>query len=65
MVSWGGFGQAEPALAAFVAERLRAAPASYEPDDRYVLFELRPTEVRCNGYGDVELPVQRRWCSDR
>jgi hypothetical protein len=38
-----------------------AAAASYDPDDRYVLFELRPTEVRCNGYGDVTLPERRRW----
>ena len=38
-----------------------AAAASYDPADRYVLFELRPTEVRCNGYGDVELPEHRRW----
>ena len=37
------------------------AAASYDPDDRYVLFELRPTEVRCNGYGDVTLPERRRW----
>ena len=35
------------------------AAASYDPADRYVLFELRPTEVRCNGYGDVELPECR------
>lgn len=38
-----------------------AAAASYEPADRYVLFELRPTEVRGNGYGDVALPERRRW----
>jgi hypothetical protein len=37
------------------------AAASYEPADRYVLFELRPSEVRCNGYGDVALPARRRW----
>jgi hypothetical protein len=37
------------------------AAASYNPADRYVLFELRPTEVRCNGYGDVTLPERRRW----
>ena len=24
-------------------------------------FELRPTEVRCNGYDDVTLPERRRW----
>ena len=144
MTTWGAFAAAEPELAAFVTERLRAAPsylatvrasgaprvhpvtpiftaeglylfmepsspkgidlrerkwfalhngvadnsgtggeasvsgtghpvddagvraavvvgASYDPDDRYVLFELRPTEVRCNGYGDVTLPARRRW----
>lgn len=37
------------------------AAASYSPAERYVLFELRPTEVRCNGYGDVALPEHRRW----
>jgi hypothetical protein len=44
------------------AVRARAvAAARYEPADRYVLFELRPAEVRCNGYGDVALPERRRW----
>jgi hypothetical protein len=38
-----------------------AAAAGYRPADRYVLFELRPTEVRCNGYGDVTLPEHLRW----
>jgi Pyridoxamine 5'-phosphate oxidase len=38
-----------------------AAAANYEPEDRYVLFELRPTEVRCNGYDDITLPEPRRW----
>jgi hypothetical protein len=38
-----------------------AATASYDPADRYKLFELRPTEVRCNAYGDVTLPERRRW----
>jgi hypothetical protein len=37
------------------------AAASYDPEDRYVLFELHPNEVRCNGYGDVPLPECRRW----
>lgn len=37
------------------------AEASYQPQDRYLLFELCPTEVRCNGYGDVTLPERRRW----
>ena len=37
------------------------AAASYVPADHYVLFELRPTEVRSNGYGDVVLPEHRSW----
>ncbi len=41
------------------------AAASYDPADRYVLVELRPTEVRVNGYGDVTLPERRRWRADR
>jgi hypothetical protein len=41
------------------------AAASYDPDDRYVLFELRPVEARCNGYGDVTLPERRRWRAGR
>jgi hypothetical protein len=40
-----------------------AAAASYAPDDRYVLFELSVREVRCNGYGDVDLPATRRWAA--
>ncbi len=32
------------------------AASSYGPADRDVLFELRPTEVWPNGYGDVILP---------
>ena len=40
-----------------------AAAASYDPADRYVLFELLVDEVRCNGYGDIELPPTRRWVS--
>lgn len=35
--------------------------ASYEPSDDYILFELRLTAARCNGYGDVPLPKNRRW----
>lgn len=38
-----------------------ADSAGYAPADRYILFELRPSEVRCNGYGDVSLPATRRW----
>ena len=44
-----------------IAERA----ASYDPEARYVLFELRMNEARCNGYGDVPLPDQRRWRADR
>jgi hypothetical protein len=44
------------------AERaIAAAASSYEPAERYVLFELQVDEARCNGYGDVELPVRQRW----
>lgn len=35
--------------------------ASYEPANRYVLFQLRVSEARANGYGDVLLPDPRRW----
>ena len=38
--------------------------ASYDPEARYVLFELRVSEARCNGYGDVPLPDHRRWRAD-
>lgn len=38
-----------------------ARAASYEPADRYVLFELMVMEARCNGYGDVPLPEPRHW----
>jgi hypothetical protein len=41
-----------------------AAAASYSPEERYVLFELRPTDVRSKGYGDVTLPEPRRWRAD-
>ncbi len=41
-----------------------AAAANYEPAARYLLFELRPTEVRSNGYGDITLPERRRWRAD-
>ena len=35
--------------------------AMYEPEERYILFELGINEARCNGYGDVPLPDPRRW----
>jgi hypothetical protein len=38
-----------------------AAASSYKPADRYVLFELRVSEARCHGYGDVPLPANRHW----
>ena len=38
-----------------------ADSASYEPANRYILFELKVSEARCNGYGDVEMPANRRW----
>lgn len=38
--------------------------ATYDPADRYVLFELRPTEVRCVAHGDVDPPEPRRWRAD-
>jgi hypothetical protein len=38
-----------------------AEAASYDPAERYVLFELKLGEARCNGYGDVPLSAQRRW----
>jgi Pyridoxamine 5'-phosphate oxidase len=43
-----------------IAERA----ASYDPEARYVLFELGVSEARCNGYGDVTLPDHRRWRAD-
>jgi hypothetical protein len=44
------------------AERAAAVDAStYEPADRYVLFELRPRDVRIRAYGDVTLPGTTRW----
>jgi hypothetical protein len=35
--------------------------APYQPEDRYLLFELLVEEARCNGYGDVALPEPGRW----
>jgi hypothetical protein len=54
---WGrGFPVDDPAVRAIAVQA-----ASYDPAERYVLFELRLTEARCNGYGDVTLPAHRRW----
>lgn len=41
-----------------------ADTASYEPPDRYVLFEFLLSEARCHGYGDVPLPSTLRWSVD-
>ena len=38
-----------------------AAAARYQPADRYVLYELGPTEAQCKSYGDTTLPERRRW----
>lgn len=43
------------------ARAVAAGAASYEPADRYILFELGVDEARGNGYGDVALPSNRRW----
>ena len=37
------------------------AASSYEPADRYILFELLVASARANGYGDVTLPDPARW----
>lgn len=55
-VSGMGFLEEDPAVRSFVAQ-----VASYAPAERYILFELRLVEARCNGYGDVTLPAQPRW----
>jgi hypothetical protein len=40
---------------------LVSAAAGYTPEDRYILFELRLSEARCHGYGDIGLPEKRVW----
>jgi hypothetical protein len=35
--------------------------AAYQPEERYILFELEVSEARSNGYGDVQLPDPKRW----
>ena len=45
-------------------QELRAVAVSsarYSPADRYVLYELKVTEARSTGYGDVTLPSPPRW----
>jgi hypothetical protein len=41
-----------------------AEVAGYGPPDRYVLFKFELYEARCNGYGDVPLPTNRKWSLD-
>jgi hypothetical protein len=40
-----------------------AGAASYEPAERYVVFELLVGSARANVYGDVALPEPSRWSS--
>lgn len=46
------------------ARSIAVEAASYPPIDAYVLFELKLSEARCHGYGDVPLPIHRRWMVD-
>ncbi|MPZ52545.1 MAG: pyridoxamine 5'-phosphate oxidase [Acidimicrobiia bacterium] len=55
-----GFPMDDPGLWSEVADA-----ASYMPLDRYVLFELRLSWARCNGYGDVSLPTTTTWSIDQ
>jgi hypothetical protein len=55
-VSGRGVAIDDPAVRA-----LAVAASSYQPAERYVLFELHLGEARGNGYGDVPLPTNRRW----
>ena len=58
---WGGGERVD-------APHLRAVAvqaATYAPHNRYVLFEPRIAEARCNGYGDVALPEPRSWLLNR
>ena len=43
--------------------RIAAEASSFEPAERYVLYELGVDEARCNGYGDVLLPEPTRWAA--
>ena len=45
------------------ARAAAVAASAYEPAERYVLFELRPDDVRARGYGDVTLPAVVWWSS--
>jgi hypothetical protein len=56
IISGTGFSVESPQTRATVSDAAR-----FKPADRYVLFELKLAEARCNGYGDVQLPATRRW----
>jgi tRNA-Thr(GGU) m(6)t(6)A37 methyltransferase TsaA len=64
--SGGEFSLSGAAVAVDAPEsRARAvAAASYEPADRYVLFELLVSDARANAYGDVTVPTPPRWRAD-
>ena len=48
------------------AERaLAARRASYEPADRYVLFELSAMSASSTVYNDTGEPIRRRWKTAR
>lgn len=50
----------DPTIRAVVAHA-----ASYDPAERYVLFEFKLTEARCIGYGDTPLPTRQQWSVTR
>jgi hypothetical protein len=39
------------------------AASGYQPEERYILFELGVDEARGHGYGDVALPEPSRWAA--
>ena len=61
------FGSGKPDVGSFLrAARLNPSAGfplvnRVMPDDAPEGRELRPTEVRCKGYGDVDLPERRHW----
>lgn len=59
-VSGRGLAIDDPAMWSSVADA-----SSYEPIDRYILFEFQVSEARCHGYGDVPLPSTRWWSVDQ
>lgn len=59
-VSGRGLAVDDPDMWTHVAEA-----ASYTPLDRYIVFELRLSEARCHGYGDVPMPATRKWSADQ